>query len=87
MTTKHLRKAGPASKDVAVPKHPPKDPRDVSGGTDQLSISLYNWMWKRLDEIGEAEGYKRNQLMREVVRSFIDEWDADHAQSKKTSTR
>jgi hypothetical protein len=67
---------------LSVIKIPPKDPRDVGAKSKQLSISLLEWMWKRVDEVAEAEGYTRNELMREVVRSFVNEWDSERGGKK-----
>lgn len=64
--------------DGPVPTLQPKDPRDIgpTGVVKQSSIGLPTWLWKRLAEICEAEGYERNEIFREVMRQFIDEHDA-----------
>lgn len=70
-----------------MPKIPPKDPRDVGSKAEQNSISLLAWQWKRVDEIAEALGYNRNELMREMLRGCIDEYDADHGGAKRNSSK
>ena len=70
-------------REKTVPKLPAKDPRDVGAKAKQYSASLLEWMWVRIDDIAEAEGYTRNELMREVARSFINECDADNASEKE----
>lgn len=79
MDPTQLRNGRGAPKDSRVPKIPAKDPRDVGSKATQNSISLLAWQWKRLDEIAEALGYNRNELMREMLRGCIDEYDVDHA--------
>lgn len=64
-----------------MPTLPPKDPRDIGpeAALKQFSISLPAWLWKRLDSIGEAEGYTRNELFREIMRQWVDEFDTKPA--------
>lgn len=69
-----------------MPKIPPKDPRDVGSKSEQNSISLLSWQWKRIDEMAEALGYNRNELMRELIRGCINEYDADHGATQKRSS-
>lgn len=83
-----LRKGRSVPKDGApMPKIPQKDPRDIGAEPEQKSISLFDWQWKRLDEIAEKEGYTRNELLREIMRGGIDEWDRDHAGKKLGSSK
>lgn len=73
----------------ALPTLPPKDPRDIgpTGKVKQSSVGLPVWQWERINEICEAEAYAVSELMREIVRSFIDEYDAAKAAPKKTSAK
>lgn len=64
---------------------PPKDPRDIGPDATikQSSIGLPSWLWKRLEEVMRVEGYERNEMLREVLRQFVDEHAARQS-SKKT---
>lgn len=84
----NLRSVSPSRKRAqTVPKLPAKDPRDVGARSKQLSVSLLEWMWARVDDIAESEGYTRNELMREIARSFINEWDAEQQAAKAEQTK
>ncbi len=63
-----------------MPSLPPKDPRDKE--KEQFSVNIPKWVVKRLDEIAESEGYTRVEIVREVMKSFVVEWDEKHAVRK-----
>lgn len=75
------------NKDDAVPTLPPKDPRDIGpkAKMKQNSVNLPLWLWERLDEIAEQNGYTRNEAINALLRQFVDERDATAAAPKKTS--
>lgn len=56
-----------------MPRLPRRDPRDKE--QRQFSVKLPTWLIERLDEIGQAEAYSRNELIREALRSFVAEWE------------
>ncbi len=58
-----------------MPTLPPKDPRDIGPEAKvvQSSIGLPVWIWKKIDDVVEKEGYSRNEVFREVMRQFFDE--------------
>lgn len=64
-----------------MPKLPARDPRDVGpkAAAKQFTVTLPEWLVEKLDEIGKAERYTRNEVVREVMRQFADEWDAAQA--------
>lgn len=69
-----------------MPTLPPKDPRDRD--KEQFSVNLPKWIIQRIDEIGESQDYARSELIREVLRSFVVEWDEKHAApSRKNSSK
>lgn len=72
-----------------MPKLPAKDPRDIGPGAkpSQKSVNLPAWQWKRIDEICEAQGYSMTEFFREIVRSFVDEYDATALDTKKASSK
>ncbi len=87
MTTAVLRIRRQRNKGVDVPKLPTRDPRDVGPKSvaKQFTITLPAWLLEKIDEVAEAELYTRNEAVREVLRQFVDEWDA--AQVKRGATK
>jgi len=63
---------------------PKRDLRDRQ--QQQFSIKLPLWLIQRLDEIGEVEAYSRTALIREVLRSFVEEWGASTAAPAPSSS-
>lgn len=52
---------------------PKRDPRDKI--QKQFSVKLPVWIIERVDAIAEEDGYSRNEVVREILRSYFQEWD------------
>ncbi len=69
-----------------MPKLPKRDPRDKD--QRQFSVKLPVWLIDRLDEVADAEAYSRNEVIREALRSFVEEWEeAARAESPERKAR
>ncbi len=76
MTKQHPRKSGFRAKSQRVRQLslPPRDPRDKP--VKNFSVSLPKWLVDRVDAIG-GELYSRNEVVREILKSYFAEEDAD----------
>ena len=70
-----------------MPVLPPRDPSDVGPKSKaiQYTVTLPQWMAERVDAIGSARGYTRNEFIREAVRQLVDEMDGLKAAEKKST--
>ncbi len=48
---------------------PKRDPRDTT--QKQFSVKLPLWIVERVDAIAEGEAYSRNEVIREILRSYF----------------
>ena len=69
-----------------MPELPPKDPRDIGpeGKVKQKSIGLPQWLWARLEELGDVRGYSPSEIVRLLAKQWVDEQDAKAPAKKST---
>ena len=83
----NLRDLEDRNKTLAVPTLPPREPRDIGpdAKVEQISTGMPKWLWKKLAEIAETDGYSRNEVITIVMRQFADEWDEKRKSTRKSS--
>lgn len=81
-----LRTRRTKTKDADVPIIPDRDPRDVGpkSAAKQLTVTLPEWMYERVEAISRAKGYTRNEFVREACRQLVDEMDGLKAEKKSS---
>jgi predicted DNA-binding ribbon-helix-helix protein len=52
-------------------------PQIEDGLSQPISVRLHKTEWEELREIAEAKGFKRNQLIRQILVSAIEQTKAD----------
>lgn len=67
-------------RDPPVPVIPEKDPRDRE--TVSTGIQIPVWVRTRLEELAEAEGYSRNEIIVFLLKWGLEQYEAERKAKK-----